>query len=113
MVLFQFFEGYLSLITLELFVSNKKLPTMDMSYHGGRGFNSVHELMRAIVLRAIEDYNSSSDLREEAVSYFEEDEEDHIFSFRFICRHLGMDPEKTKWAIFNATHRISTRRRAA
>ena len=74
--------------------------------------------MRAIVLRAIEDYNSSGELREEAILYLcggddDDDEDDYIFSFKNICRHLGMDPEKTRHAIMNATHRISTRRRAA
>ena len=40
-------------------------------------------------------------------------DEEYIFSFRAICKHLGMDPDKTCHAIMNATHRISTRRRAA
>ena len=99
---------------LELVVSSgKKLPSMDMSYLGGNGYDPVHELMRAIILRAIEDYNSNGEFHYEAVDYFNDDEEDHIFSFQFICRQLGLDPEKTRYAIFNAKHRISTRRRAA
>ncbi|NLF26128.1 MAG: hypothetical protein GX589_10810, partial [Deltaproteobacteria bacterium] len=45
----------------------------------------------------------------------EEDDEDddYIFSFAAICRHLGLDPSKTRHAIMTATRRISTRRRAA
>lgn len=99
-------------------MSTDHLPQMDMSFHGGKGYDPINELMRAIILRAIEDYNSSGELRDEAISYFYaddsgDDNEDHIFSFAAICRHLGLNPEKTRDAIVTATHRISTRRRAA
>jgi hypothetical protein len=133
--------------------------------------------MRAIILRAIEDYNSQGELKEEAIRYFYglqpeksdresgwksgrssarglirghltivsddsvsgfndsgsdssgqidggrndaddnaaagNDDDEYIFSFAAICRHLGLDPVKTREAIMNATHKISTRRRAA
>ncbi|MBX7143251.1 MAG: hypothetical protein K1X79_02260 [Oligoflexia bacterium] len=94
-------------------VSSDKLPSMDLSYMGGRGYNSINELMRAIILRTIEDYNSGGELHIEAVDYLMDEEEEYIFSFRAICRHLGFDPDKTRYQIMNATHRISTRRRAA
>jgi Rieske Fe-S protein len=61
-------------------------------------------------------YNAGGEFREEAIAYLyaEEDEHDeYIFSFIAICKHLGLDPVKTRHAIFNATHRIRTRRRAA
>ena len=102
-----------------------RLPQWDSAYTPGKGFDSVCELMRAIMLRAIEDYNSPGELREEAIKYFfgltganssdcsQEDNEEYIFSFKNICGHLGLDPDKTRYAIMNATHRISTRRRAA
>lgn len=98
-----------------------RLPRMDMSFHGGKGWSPISELMRAIILRAIEDYNSGGELREEAIAYFFGENEDHnveeddeyIFSFRAICKHMELNPEKTRYAIMNATHRISTRRRAA
>ena len=93
--------------------SNDKLPQMDLSFNSGKGYNSLHELMRAIILRAIEDYNSKGELRDEAIAYMTDPEEEYIFSFNAICKHLGMDPDKTRYAIFNAKHRISTRRRAA
>ena len=100
--------------------SNDKLPQMDMSFGPGKGYDAVNELMRAIILRAIEDYNSKSELREEAIAYFygetdddENGDDEYIFSFAAICKHLGLDPEKTRYSIMNATHRISTRRRAA
>lgn len=102
-----------SLVILEYPVSIDKLPQMDMSYNGGKGYSALSELMRAMILRAIEDYNSSGELREEAIAYMSDEEEDYIFSFRAICRHLGLDPEKTRKGIMFATRRISTRRRAA
>jgi hypothetical protein len=93
--------------------SSEKLPSMDLGYLGGRGYDAINELMRAIILRTIEDYNSQGEFREEAIEYLFDEEEEYIFSFRAICRHLGFDPEKTRHSIMHATHRISTRRRAA
>lgn len=86
---------------------------MDLSHHGGRGYDSICELMRAIILRTIEDFKSGGELRDEAIAYMSDEEDDYIFSFAFICRYLGMDPAKTRYSIINARHRISTRRRAA
>lgn len=108
----------------EQLVSNSdKLPQMDMSFSPGKGYDAVNELMRAIILRTIEDYNSSGENREDAVKYLygfdddgnegEDQDDEYIFSFAAICRHLGMDPEKTRYSIMHAKHRISTRRRAA
>ncbi|MBX7139097.1 MAG: hypothetical protein K1X83_14070 [Oligoflexia bacterium] len=93
--------------------SSDKLPQMDSAYLHGRGYDSINELMRAIILRAIEDYKSGGELRDEAIAYMYDLEEDYIFSFSAICRHLGFDPQKTRYSIMNAKHRISTRRRAA
>jgi hypothetical protein len=89
------------------------LPTMDMAFHGGNGYNPINELMRAIILRTVEDFHSGGEFLQEAIEYMHDEEEEYVFSFRAICRHLGFDPEKTRYAIMNATHRISTRRRAA
>ena len=104
-------------------VSRTVLPQIDEALGYGKGYDPVHELMRAMILRAVEDYNSGGELREDALKYFfaddntdgEDDNEndEYILSFAFICRQLGMDPEKTRYSIINATHRISTRRRAA
>lgn len=93
--------------------SSEKLPQMDLSHFGGRGYDSINELMRAIILRTIEDYNSGGEFRAEALEYLFDDEEEYIFSFNAICRHIGFDPEKTRNSIIHATRRISTRRRAA
>lgn len=89
------------------------LPQMDAAYLLGTGYDSVNELMRAIILRTVEDYNAGGEFYEEAIAYMSDPEEEYVFSFRAICNHLGMDPDKTRYAIMNATHRISTRRRAA
>ena len=93
--------------------SGEKLPQMDMAYDLGKGYDPIHELMRAIILRTIEDFNSGGELQQEALSYMFDEEEDYVFAFRAICRHLGFDPASTRHHIINATRRISTRRRAA
>ncbi len=94
-------------------MSNDGLPQMDLAYMGGNGYDPVNELMRAIILRTIEDLNSTGELYQEALDYLMNDEEEYIFSFKAICKHIGFDPEKTRFAILNADHKISTRRRAA
>ena len=102
---------------LENTVSSENLPQIDMAYDYGKGYDPLHELMRAIILRAVEDYNTPGELRTEAINYMfgdgEDEDDEYIFSFSSICRHLGLDPGKTRHAIMNATRRISTRRRAA
>ena len=110
-------------------VGKSALPQMDTVNGTGKGYDPIHELMRAMILRAIEDFNSGGELREDALNYlyaeeneasendntddYEGEVDEYVLSFGFICRHLGMDPEKTRHAIIHATHRISTRRRAA
>ena len=86
---------------------------MDLAWDGGKGYNPVSELMRAIILRTIEDLNQGGEVRDEALAYLEDEDEEYVFSFASICRYLGLDPEKTKYAILNAKTRIRTRRRAA
>ncbi|MCB0318114.1 MAG: hypothetical protein KDD56_05105 [Bdellovibrionales bacterium] len=93
--------------------SSSSLPGMDVAYLLGKGYDPICELMRAIILRSIEDYNSKAEFKQEAIDYFEDEDEEYIFSFVSICRHLGFDPGKTKAAIYGAKHKISTRRRAA
>ena len=92
---------------------SESLPQMDPAYLLGNGYDALNELMRAMILRAVEDFNSGGELQEEAIAYMEDADEEYILSFRAICKHLNMDPDKTRYAITHATHRISTRRRAA
>jgi hypothetical protein len=95
-------------------VSNSdNLPEMDLAYLGGKGYSAVSELMRAMILRTIEDLNAGGELREEALVYLMDEDEEYVFSFNSICRYFGFDPEKTRYAIVNAKSRIRTRRRAA
>jgi hypothetical protein len=107
-------------VITELVVSNSdRLPQMDLAYDPGKGYSGISELMRAIILRTIEDLQQGGELREEALTYIcddsgdDEESEDYVFSFPAICRYLGLDPQKTRDAILNAKTRIKTRRRAA
>lgn len=75
------------------------------------GCESVSELMRAMILRTIEDFNSCERLKVKAIEYMFREDDDYVLSFQSICKHFGMDPVKTRRAIMTATNRISTRRR--
>jgi hypothetical protein len=86
---------------------------MDLAYLGGNGYGAVNELMRAMILRAVEDLNGSEELRQEAIEYLMSDDEEYVLSFVSICRYFGFDPEKTRHAILHPKSRIRTRRRAA
>jgi hypothetical protein len=98
----------------ESVVSNSdRLPEMDLAYLGGKGYTAVSELMRAMILRTIEDLNSGPELRQEALEYLMDEDEEYILSFHSICRYFGFDPDKTRYAILNAKTKIRTRRRAA
>ncbi len=98
---------------MEFDVAKEGLPQIDLALLGGNGYDPINELMRAIILRTIEDFNSGGEFHQEAVDYLFDEDEDYIFSFYAICRHLGFDPAKTRHFIMHADHRISTRRRAA
>lgn len=93
--------------------SKESLPQIDMAYDLGKGYNPVSELMRAMILRVIDDFNSGGELKDEALEYMMDEEEDYILSFRAICKYMQFCPVKTRHKIMFATHRISTRRRAA
>jgi hypothetical protein len=86
---------------------------MDIAYLDAQGYSALSELMRAMILRTIEDLQSGGELREEALQYLMTDDEEYVLSFTSICRHFGFNPEKTRDAILNAKSRIRTRRRAA
>jgi len=94
-------------------VGNNNLPEMDMSYDGGKGYSSVSELMRAMILRVVDDFNSEGEFHDEAIAYMNDPDEDYVLSFRSVCKYMGLDPDKTRYAIMHPSHRISTRRRAA
>ncbi len=72
---------------------------------------SVSELMRAMILRTIEDFNSCQRLKVKAIEYMNNEDDDYVLSFRAICKYFGMDPVKTRRAIMYPETKISTRRR--
>lgn len=90
-----------------------RMPQIDGGLIEGRGYNPESELMRAIILRAVEDFRSHGLHFDDAKAFFEDEDEDYLFSFVSICRFLGFNPEKTREQIFHSERRISTRRRAA
>jgi hypothetical protein len=97
-------------------MSRGKFPGVDAAYIVGNGYVAENELMRAIILRVVEDLKKGGEFKEDAVAFLESDEDEYVFSFKAICDHLGFDPDKTKYAILSAIdsgRRISTRRRAA
>ncbi len=104
---------------VEYLVGNAtKFPSVDQSYNGGNGYVPENELMRAIILRVIEDLKKGGELKVEALEFLNDDDDDdeYVFSFRSICAYLGFNPEATRNAIISSIdsgRRISTRRRAA
>lgn len=94
-------------------VSKDRMPQMDLAYDQGNGYVPENELMRAIILRAIEDFKGKGEHYQDAIDFFNDEDEDYVFSFASICKFLGFNPQKTRDSIINAEHKISTRRRAA
>jgi len=93
--------------------NNSKLPQVDASLLDLHGYSSVTELMRAIILRTIDDYHTKPNFKDEALEYLYDDEDEYIFSFRNICSYIGFDYKKTRDKILCTDKKISTRRRAA
>jgi hypothetical protein len=93
--------------------SKETLPQIDLAYDLGKGYDPVSELMRAMILRVIDDYNSGGELKLEALEYMMDEEDEYILSFKSICKSMQFCHVKTRHRIMNPTHKISTRRRAA
>ncbi len=109
---------------LEILVKGKdSFPQIDLAMNSGGGYVPENELMRAIILRVIEDLKTPGENHDDAMLYMFEDEDDdgedgneYVFSFRGICRHLGFDHIAARESILQSIadgRRISTRRRAA
>jgi hypothetical protein len=90
-----------------------RLPQIDNLQDANSAVNPLGELMRAMVLRVIDDVRSGGELKADAMEYMESDDEEYIFGFRNVASYLGVDYRILREAIVNPTHRISTRRRAA
>lgn len=50
-------------------------------------------LLRAILMSALNDIQKQGTLHEDAKNFFLNDDEDYVFSFRAICDHLEIDPK--------------------
>lgn len=73
--------------------------------------HEIRELMRAIMLLAIRDLQSSGRHRDEALAFFLSEEEDYLFSFTSICRYLGLDEQKAQEIVLMSQEKLKTRRR--
>jgi hypothetical protein len=90
-----------------------RLPQMSGGVSCEATYSPLSELMRAIILRVVDDFNAGSEFRVEAIEYMADEDDEHIFSFISICSHFGMDPAKTRQNIMFPQQRIATRRRAS
>ncbi|MEY4668202.1 MAG: hypothetical protein RL518_901 [Pseudomonadota bacterium] len=92
-----------------------KIPRfqIDAEHSTGSVGEAVSELMRAMILRTIEDLHGDERLKVKAIDYMHREDDDYVFSFYSICKHFGMDPGRTRRAIMTAGDRIRTRRRTA
>lgn len=93
--------------------NGSKLPQMTSGTSSTATYSPLSELMRAIILRVVDDSTGISELREDALEYLFDKDDEYIFSFISICNHLGLDPAKTREHILKPKHRIATRRRAS
>ena len=90
-----------------------RLPQMTGGVTCEATYSPLSELMRAIILRVVDDFNAGHEFRAEAIEYMADEDEDYIFSFLNICAHFSLDPMKTRQNIMYPPHRIATRRRAS
>ena len=93
--------------------SSRKTPIFEIDAQGATGSvgEAVSELMRAMILRTIEDFRGGERLKVKALDYMFREDDDYILSFRSICIHFGLDPARTRRAIMAEGRKISTRRR--
>lgn len=78
--------------------------------------NPLGTLMRAILIKAIEDFQKGGQLRRDAMRYMFEslsEKEDHVFSFASICETLQLDPQSVRTRIVSLTKPVRFRRRVA
>ncbi len=94
--------------------SGWQLPQSEV-WLGGSSANPMAELMRAMVLRVVDDVRAGGELREDALLYMdsEEGDDDYVLSFRNVASYLGVCPARLREAILDTNRAISTRRRAA
>ena len=84
---------------------NKRIEAIDTAYEDWANFDPVEpekNLLKAILLSAISDLKKSGEPAKEAQEFFLDTDEEYVFSFRAICAHLSVDPEKVLKAIAQA-----------
>lgn len=117
------YRNDLEYIFLDMADNGHRHLMTDPSISTEASYCPVRELMRAIVLRAIEDLKKGGEVGEDARAFFEgklgtkdENGDEYLFSFRSICSHLGFNPDEAFECIQDAirkNRKISTRRRVA
>ena len=84
---------------------HKRIEAIDTAYEDWANFDPVEpekNLLKAILLSAISDLKKSGEPAKEAQEFFHDPEEEYVFSFRAICTHLSVDPDKILKAIEQA-----------
>lgn len=103
----------------EIFSGNalrRFFPEIDMGDGISDQSNPLATLMRAILLKAIEDFQKGGHLRRDALRYLHEklsEHDDHVFSFQSICESLQLDPHSVRTRITGLTKPVRFRRRVA
>lgn len=94
-----------------------RVPLVDGSFSSNSAVSPMGELMRAMVLRVVDDVRAGGELREDALAYMdatpEEGGDDYVLSFKNVASYLGICPKRLRNAIVDPGRSISTRRRAA
>jgi hypothetical protein len=63
-------------------------------YEAFDGSHPEKNLLRAVLLSAMNDLNKGGDAGRKAREYFLNADEDYLFSFNSVCSYLNVDPDK-------------------
>ncbi len=91
-------------------------PQGNTGENGDDPSNPLSTLMRAVLIKAIEDFQKGGQLRRDVLRYLHENHsefDDHVFSFNSICEALQLDPQSVRSSIFGLTKPVRFRRRVA
>lgn len=87
-------------------------PTLEEGV--GPELEPLRTLMCAMLVRAIEDFQASGQLRRDAARYIfdgTDKSEDYMFSFKNVCETLRLDAAKLRRELLNLHHKVKFRRR--
>lgn len=95
--------------------SGSGMPYVELGHEASSSVNPLGELMRAMVLRVVDDVRAGGEVREDALAYMDDasEDDDYVLSFRNVAAYLGVCPRRLRAAILDPDRSISTRRRAA